>query len=464
MVFRRRAGARNRSRYVTEDHDGTVNQVTETNIQTFIDSAPTDLRTRIAGNADPVLRSHLQRIAARPETIKRLRAKEAEEVIAHVDDPATLARIRLKDRRVGVGLAVTSNPAWSDVPHRLLCAECTDTTTTTTNGEELQTAIIEQKISCKRRIMRELHRIGDPALWEDELLQRLLKDTSALGVEIAAGRTPAGLSYAAVKRNRYYSTSEIRPLLADEDTATGALLCLASTTTRTVPRHWRPTVAQWKEAFCGEDESRSLLTLVNGPGLAVVETLWEHIPRQQRHWALQLASTNEEVIRVATRLEDDPEFGDVDHGPALMTLLCLGDDLPEQTRMTVVKAMGSSTIAEYLAGRGGFCPKPGEVRPLLEVVARKEQRHWHTHMTGLVRMVNRAVESMPMRHHKELLDALVDICPASLVLSAPGALAHAGHRRLWATLDTATHAETVAMLLREWDGTIDELIETAVKL
>ncbi len=441
-----------------------MGKVTETNIQTFIHNAPADLRSRIAGNADPVLRGHLQRIAARPETIKRLRAKEAEEVIAHIDDPATLARIHLKDKRVGVGIAVTSNPTWPDVAHRLLCAECTNATKAAANGEELRTAVIEQKISCKRRILRELHRIGDPALWEDELLRQLLKDTSALAVEVAAGRTPAGLSYAPTKTNRYYSNSEIRQLLADEDTATGALLCLVSTTTRTVPRHWRPTLTQWKEAFCSENVGRHLLTLINGPDLATVEELWEHIPRQQRHWALQLASTNEEVIRVAARLEEDPGFGDADHGPSLVTLLCLGDDLPEATRMTVVKAMGGGTVIDYLAGRGGFCPKPGEVRPLLAVVARREQRHWHTHMTGLVRAVNRAVESMPMRHHKELLEALVDICPASLILGTPGALAHAGHRRLWATLDTATHAETVAMLLREWDGTIDELIETAGKL
>lgn len=441
-----------------------MEKVTETNIQTFIHNAPAELRSRIAGNADPVLRGHLQRIAARPETIKRLRAREAEEVISHIEDPATLARIHLKDKRVGVGMAVTSNPAWPSVAHRLLCAECTNTTKTVANGEELRHAIVEKRISCKRRILRELGRINDPLLWEDELLRQLLKDSSALAVEIAAGRAPAGLSYAPARAGRHYPTSEIRPLLADEDAASGALLCLVSTTTRTVPSHWRPTLAQWKEAFCGGHEGRHLLGLVNGPDLGAVEELWEHIPRQQRHWALPLASTNDEIIRVAARLEEDPGFGDVDHGPSLVTLLCLGDDLPETTRMTIVKAMGSGAVVDYLSGRGGFCPKPAEVRPLLAFAARKGQHHWHTHMTGFVRSVNRAVESMPMRHHKELLEALVDICPASLVLGAPGALAHAGHRRLWETLDTATHAETVAMLLREWDGTIDELIETAGKL
>lgn len=85
-------------------------------------------------------------------------------------------------------------------------------------------------------------------------------------------------------------------------------------------------------------------------------------------------------------------------------------------------------------------------------------------LIALVRTLSRTAASSPLRHHRELIETLVDCCEAGLILGTSGPIAQAGHRRIWAALEPETHAATVAMLLREWDGTINELIETAGRL
>lgn len=425
---------------------------------TFIASAPEQRRNQVIAAADHETREAHRRICARATAIKKIKVSLAEKAIGLIDDPLQLAAVAAVDKRIAINSALKRHPMWIRIPHEKLCLTCARglfvlACAQVTDAAELLAAAESYGARCPVLLLKALDTLEpDQASIAWQSLQGLLSGSSAIQVALAAGRA----TYAGGDTARGWADRDVTRLLWGEPFVTTGLLKIALAQRCALPTHWQPSETQWLEVL--QQQPRSLVRAENGPGAEFFLANWEHVPAAERTLVLGTCTTPEQVRRVLQQLRNEPLNLEGGASEACADVLARYLDLGTDDRVQLMLLGGRALIIDCLVGVRGVRTTPEETHALMSALDAAGEK---TVLRSVARLYSSAVERIVNREQRAVVDNLLRRLPVPVVFSADGVIAKEAHRLIWQTLDSNIHAETVAGLLPDWDGTVMELIEAA---
>jgi len=426
----------------------------------FVLSAPYERRNQLTMAVDHEAREAHRRICARATAVKKLKVNLAERAVSLIDDPLQLAAVAAVDKRVAVNNAVKQHPLWSRVPHERLCSTCekaagNDQYAQMTSAEEFLATVDADGVRCPVLLVRTLDNMErEQAHIAWRRLRTMLSGSSAMLVSMAAGR---GTYAESDSLARWGSDRDLVRLLWAEPLVTAELLTIAVTQRTGLPSHWKPTTEHWLGML--ERYARALLRSDYGPGTRFFLEHWESVPQNERALVLLTCRSAEEVRAVLARLEDEPLNYESGNADICMDVLSQYHELDSTDRVALMLRGGRSMVVDCLIGARGVRSNPEETQLLMTAIDKLDPQY--VTLRSVARVLSRSTEKIVNREQKTVIDAVLQRLPVTSVFENDGVVARAAHRLLWTELDGGKHAETIAGLLPDWDGTVRELLEAA---
>lgn len=434
--------------------------------------APANVRETFLRTVLPGLGQTLLQVRANPARIKRCNARQARRVISLIDDPTTLADIADHEQRVSVREAIRNNPVWQDTPHAKTCSHCRDEQTLPLGDIERIRAAVgprDARIAafgtsdvCHEKILETLKRVEpaiQPELWRTAFTNVLAYSVRAY-VELAAGRLPLAIQDAPPWEGS--SQAHMRRLLANEPRATRALLDFAITT-GSVPSHWDVTDEEW----CRVLRERDIVTIggAHRVPLRAVHATWEQLSSRARVGALVHAETLAELEGLLGAF-DEADIDEARGRDALarhvVATIQRFPELEGTRRLGLVAMLPRREIGEYLLGRLGALPEPGQIPDILALYNLGQRTTSHRFL------IDQAGRNEAAGEHREtrraLIETLVRTARPGEIFSAANRVSEAAHAYVWEQLDGENSIVAFAGLLEEWAGTLPELVAAAREL
>lgn len=424
----------------------------------FIASTPDERRNQVVAAVDHETREAHRRICARATAIKKIKVSLAEKAIGLIEDPLQLAAVAAVEKRISVNGAIKRHPLWLSIPHEKLCLTCSQASTSNplahvTDATELLAAVDSCGVRCPVLLVKTLDTLEpDQASIAWQSLKGSLSGSSAIQVALAAGRA----IYADGDIARGWADRDVIRLLWGEPFVTTGLLKIALNQRCALPTHWQPGEHHWLEVL--QQQPRGLIRAENGPGVEFFLANWEHVPAAERGLVLGTCTTPEQVRRVLGKLRDEPLNLEGAAVAVCTDLLARYLDLDTDDRVQLMLLGGRSLIVDCLVGVRGGRATPEETFALMSALDAVGEK---TVLRSVARLYSSSVERIVNREQRAVVDSLLHRLPVPVVFAAEGVVAREAHRLIWQRLDSNVHAETIAGLLPDWDGTVMELIEAA---
>ncbi len=447
-------------------------------LEAFTLYAPTAVLTTVNGTTDPARAAALRRIAARPTSLKKVPSTIVLDVITDVDDPATLNElIAVGDGRVGVRKALSNHRlaaramALRTQPHRDLvgvepCTLHADAVISRIAQEHLdrwkaglvewvRTLPLEQRADAVATIITAYIREGHPRA----------SALAPIALDVIIGRVDrfSSQDWDTIVHQRY--DERVNGCVANAALALDELHHLDAGETRHLANSGLVIP----------------LSTMDPPGPDVVDVLCEHpdtylvqlfthrlvtepedliqLARQSRMETRAALLQNVSDSKIANALV--PEMHRKVQSKDLIFVLDRFRDLSTAARFAALTHASTIEIRRYFTGAWVNQPKPGEARSIVERVG----EGWYASRDGLVAQFHVLETGAHSPAMTELLDALVELCPAQEILNGTRELARNGVEILIEVIGEDRSAwEIATRMANDWTGTVRSLAEAVAAL
>jgi hypothetical protein len=436
----------------------------------FIQSAPAETRGDLKRWGYPEVQANLSMVKARPKSIRKLKARQAMEVIALIDNVETLADVYEQERRVTVRQALRGHPLWARISHEYTCGRCRNINQLEELDEETYTTLLGLPVRhweergivghCEYGIIKSIELRGSrKSHWQAAVSGSLRRSAAAI-VELHQ----LGGEYIELLKEEDYTGINMRMAIRRSTTHSLDLVRLA--VKLGVDDNLDVPDVVWTELLAGYAKENDIAGINN------------RVCKQRVPWDVAKAYCGalqtEAVVSLIERVRSLRELREIlaavetagtRGAPANVTGVegtrAIMESWPELTgeeRSTLLRYSHPGCIAEYIAGMWQVLPKIADVPELIEIYLERGITSFR-----LIDVLTKR-DAAASAHLNSVLNEVLTILPPRELFRQDNQLSERAHRYLWEHCGDDVIRQTAVGLLSDWSSTLPELVETARNL